>query len=173
MHAPFDNVHDHDAQIARQLPAISTQQDSLAAIMLTRWLRVAVAHGPASLEVTHHHRQERWTLRWRASNHRPHIVLAPTLPELFVRLLAELPEAEQRHWTDKAPPPLRSMRDTPSCRAGEPKPPTPMHCDQRRPLARPVRSPGGLVAGNAAHTGDPPDGGARFPRLVSHTRREC
>lgn len=104
MNAPLNDVHDRDAQITRQLPVISTQQSSLAAIMLTRWLRVAVAYGPASLEVMHHHRQERWKLRWRGSNHRSHVVMAPTLPELFVRLLAELPEAERRHWTGTAPP---------------------------------------------------------------------
>ena len=106
MPTPLDDIHDRNAQITRQLPVISTQQDSLAAIMLTRWLRVAVAYGPASLEVTHHRRQERWKLRWRGSNHRPHIVMAPTLPELFVRLLAELPEAERQHWTGRAPPSL-------------------------------------------------------------------
>jgi hypothetical protein len=106
MPTPLDDIHARNAQITRQLPVISTQQDSLAAIMLTRWLRVAVAYGPASLEVMHHHRQERWTLRWRGSNHRSHSVMAPTLPEIFVRLLAELPEAERQHWTGRAPPPL-------------------------------------------------------------------
>ena len=108
MNAPLNDVHDRDAQITRQLPVISTQQSSLAAIMLTRWLRVAVDYGPASLGVIHHHRQERWTLRWHGSNHRSHSVMAPTLPELFVRLLAELSEAERQHWTGRAPPPLGS-----------------------------------------------------------------
>jgi hypothetical protein len=106
MDGPLDELHDRDAQIARQLPVISAQQDSLAAVMLTRWLRLAVAHGPASLEVTRPHRQERWELRWRAATHRTHAVTAPTLAELFVRLLDELPEAEQRRWTGGALPPL-------------------------------------------------------------------
>jgi hypothetical protein len=99
MNAPLGDVHDRDTQIARQLPVISMQQDSLAAVMLTRWLRLAVAYGPASLEVSRHHRQECWELRWRASNHRPHAVMAPTLAELFVRLLAELPESEKQRWS--------------------------------------------------------------------------
>jgi hypothetical protein len=106
MDGPLDDCHDRDAQIARQLPVISAQRDSLAAVMLTRWLRLAVAHGPASLEVTHHHRQERWELRWRASNHRTYAITAPTLAELFLCLLDELPEAEQRRWTGGALPPL-------------------------------------------------------------------
>jgi hypothetical protein len=97
--APSDDPDDRDAQIARQLPVISTQRDSLAAVMLTRWLRLAVTHGPASLEVTRYRGQERWELRWRAANHRAHAVTAPTLAELFVRLLAELPEAERQRWT--------------------------------------------------------------------------
>ena len=85
MDAPLDDFHDRDAQIARQLPVISTQQNSLAAVMLTRWLRLAVAHGPASLEVTRPHGQERWGLCWRAPNHRAHAVEASTLAELFDR----------------------------------------------------------------------------------------
>ena len=83
MDGPLDDPHDRDAQIARQLPVISAQRDSLAAVMLTRWLRLSVAHGPGSLEVTHHHRQERWELRWHTSNHRAHAVEAATLAELF------------------------------------------------------------------------------------------
>jgi hypothetical protein len=99
MDAPLDDVQDRHAQIARHLPVISAQQDSLAAVLLSRWLRQAVAHGPASLEVTRPHGRERWGLRWRAPNHRAHAVDAPTLAELFVRLLAELSEAERQHWT--------------------------------------------------------------------------
>jgi hypothetical protein len=106
MNGPLDDRKDRDAQIARQLPVISAQRDSLAAVMLTRWLRLAVAHGPASLEVTRHHRRERWELRWRAANHRTYAVTAPTLAELFLGLLDELPEAEQRRWTGGARPPL-------------------------------------------------------------------
>jgi hypothetical protein len=106
MNGPVDELNDRDAQIARQLPVISAQRDSLAAVMLTRWLRLAGAHGPASLEATRHHRQERWELRWHTSHHHPHAVTAPTLAELFVRLLDELPEAEQRRWTGEALPPL-------------------------------------------------------------------
>jgi hypothetical protein len=99
MDGPLDELNDRDAQIARQLPVISAQRDSLAAVMLTRWLRLAVANGPASLEVMHHYRGERWKLCWRASNHRAHAVTAPTLAELFLCLLDELPEMEQRRWT--------------------------------------------------------------------------
>jgi hypothetical protein len=106
MDGPLDDPHDRDAKIARQLPVISAQRDSLAAVMLTRWLRLAGTHGPASLEVTHHHRRERWELRWWAANHRPHAVTAPTLAELFLCLLDELPEAEQQRWTGGALPPL-------------------------------------------------------------------
>jgi hypothetical protein len=106
MDAPRDDLNDLDAQIARQLPVISAQRDSLAAVILTRWLRLAVAHGPASLEVTHHHRQERWELRWCASNHRAHAVMAPTLAELLVRLLAEIPGVERQRWTGGVPPAL-------------------------------------------------------------------
>ena len=105
MEIPLDNFHDRDAQVARQLPVISTQQDSLAAVMLTRWLRLAVAHGPASLEVTRPHGHERWGLCWRAPDHRAHAVEASTLAELFVRLLDELPEAERRLWTGGRPIP--------------------------------------------------------------------
>jgi hypothetical protein len=105
MAAPVDDVHDRDTQVVRQLPVISAQRDSLAAVMLTRWLRLAGAHGPASLEVTCPHGRERWGLRWRAPNGRAHAVEAPSLAELFVRLLAELPEAERRHWTAGTPPP--------------------------------------------------------------------
>jgi hypothetical protein len=102
MDGPLDDPHDRDAQIVRQLPVISAQRDSLAAVLLTRWLRLAVDHGPASLELTRYHRHERWELRWRASDHRAHAVTAPTLAELLVCLLAELPEAEQRRWTGGA-----------------------------------------------------------------------
>jgi hypothetical protein len=98
MNTLLDDFNDRDAQITRQLPVISTQQDSLAAVLLARWLRLAVVSGPASLEVTRHHRQERWELRWLASNHHTHTVRAPTLAELFVRLLAELPESEKQCW---------------------------------------------------------------------------
>jgi hypothetical protein len=97
MHSPRDDLNNRDAQIARQLPVISAQQDSLAAVMLTRWLRLAVSHGPASLEVTRPHGREHWGLRWRAPNHRAHAFEAPSLAELFVRLLAALPEAERGH----------------------------------------------------------------------------
>lgn len=105
MDSPVDDVHARAAQIARQLPVISSQQDSLAAVLLTRWLRLAVAHGPASLDVTHRHGRERWGLRWRAPNRHAHTVTAPTLAELFVRLLAALPEAERQHWTARVSPP--------------------------------------------------------------------
>jgi hypothetical protein len=104
MEAPPDEYHDPEAEITRQLPVISSQRDSLAAVMLTRWLRLAVAHGPAGLTVARHRGQERWELHWRAPDHRAHTVVAPTLAELFVHLLAALPEGERRHWTSGAPP---------------------------------------------------------------------
>jgi hypothetical protein len=105
MDRPADEAHARAAQIARQLPVISAQQDSLAAVLLTRWLRLAARRGPASFEVTHRHGRERWGLRWRAPNRHAHAVTAPTLADLFVRLLAVLPEAERRHWTAGASPP--------------------------------------------------------------------
>jgi hypothetical protein len=114
MDSPLDDVHARDAQIARQLPVISAQQDSLAAVLLTRWLRLTVDHGPASLEVTRAHGREHWGRRWRAPNHRARAVHAPTLAELFVRLLAELPEEERQHWAAEAFPSAgRSRRSLP------------------------------------------------------------
>jgi hypothetical protein len=102
MDAPLDDLNTRAVQIARQLPVISAQRDSLAAVMLTRWLRLAVAHGPVSLELTRHHGQERWELRWRTRLHRAHTVEAPTLAELFVCLLAELPDRDRRRFQTPA-----------------------------------------------------------------------
>ena len=99
MDAPSHESHDRDAQIVRQLPVISAQRDSLAAVLLTRWLRLAVVHGPASLEVSHRHGRDCWGLRWHAPNRTAHAVEASTLADLFVHLLAELPEGEQQYWT--------------------------------------------------------------------------
>ena len=84
------------AQIARQLPVVSHQRDSLAAVMLARWLRLAGAHGPAGLEVRRRGSREYWTVHWQAPNHRAQTLEAPTLAELYVRLCAGLPEAERR-----------------------------------------------------------------------------
>jgi hypothetical protein len=85
-----------EAQIARHLPVISTQQDSLAAVMLARWLRLVGAHGPAGLEVRRRGTREHWTVHWRTPTHRTQTLEAPTLAELYVRLYAALPDADRR-----------------------------------------------------------------------------
>jgi len=101
MDAPPDDL---EAWITKQLPVVSPQRESLAVVMLSRWMRLAAAHGAAHLEVTYHHGHERWVLRWHAPNHRrAHQLEATTPAALLVRLLAELPEAEQRRWTCAAP----------------------------------------------------------------------
>jgi len=91
-----------EAQIARQLPVISSQWDSLAAVMLARWLRLAGAHGPAGLEVRRRGPREHWTVHWQTPTHRAQTLDAPTLAELYVRLWAGLSEAERRRLRDHA-----------------------------------------------------------------------
>jgi hypothetical protein len=91
-----DDPADVDAQIARQLPVISVQRDSLAAVMLVRWLRLVGDQGAAGLEVQRRRGRECWTLRWQAPDRRAHALEAPTLAALFVRLLAALPAADRR-----------------------------------------------------------------------------
>jgi hypothetical protein len=98
--ALLDDHDDLNAQIARQLPVISAQRDSLAAVLLVRWLRLVGDHGTAGLEVQRRRGRERWTLHWHAPDRRVHALEAPTLAELFVRLLAELPEADRRRIDD-------------------------------------------------------------------------
>jgi len=83
-------------QIARHLPVVSHQRDSLAAVMLARWLRLVGAHGPASLEVWRRGRHEYWTVYWQTPTHRIQTLAAPTLAELYVRLYAALPDADRR-----------------------------------------------------------------------------
>jgi hypothetical protein len=85
-----------EAQIARQLPVISSQRDSLAAVMLARWLRLVGTYGTASLEVRRRGRHEYWTVHWQTPAHHAQTLEAPTLAELYVRLYAVLPEAERR-----------------------------------------------------------------------------
>jgi hypothetical protein len=100
MDAPTD---DREVHIAQQLPVITPQWDSLAVVMFTRWMRLVAAYGSARLEVRYRHGQEFWVLRWHAPTHRIHRIEAPTLAEFLVRLLGELPEAEQQRWTRCTP----------------------------------------------------------------------
>jgi hypothetical protein len=93
---PRGDPDDLTRQIERQLPVISRQQDSLAAVMLVRWLRLVGDQGTAGLEVQRRRRRERWAVRWQTPDRRAHALEAPTLAELFVRLLAALPEADRR-----------------------------------------------------------------------------
>ena len=92
---------DDERRIAEQLPVISHQQDSLAAVLLTRWLRLAAPHGVASLQVTAHRRRERWSLSWHTPTHRTKTLQAPTLAALYGCLLAEMTPEEQQCWSDK------------------------------------------------------------------------
>jgi hypothetical protein len=73
-------------QMAWQLPVVSPQQDSLAVVMLARWMRLMARHGSASLEVITRQGQESWVLRWHNPAHRLSQLEAPTLAELYVRL---------------------------------------------------------------------------------------
>jgi hypothetical protein len=98
--APRGDPDDLTRQIERQLPVISRQQDSLAAVMLVRWLRLVGDQGTAGLEVQRRRGRERWAVRWQTSDRRAHALEAPTLAELFVRLLAALPEADRRRLQD-------------------------------------------------------------------------
>ena len=100
MDALSDDPADVDAQIARQLPAISAQRDSLAAVLLVRWLRLVGEHGAAGLEVQRRRGRERWTAHWHTPDRRAHVLEAPTLAALFVRLLAALPDADRRRLHD-------------------------------------------------------------------------
>ena len=89
-------------QVAEQLPVISPQRDSLAAVLLTRWLRLAASRGMASLQVTQRRGRERWSLSWHTPRRQPKTLQAPTLAALYVSLLAELPPEEQRRWSGEA-----------------------------------------------------------------------
>jgi hypothetical protein len=100
MDVPFNDPEGLEADIARQLPVISPQRDSLVVVLLTRWMRLAAAHGPARLEVSHRRHQERWVLGWRAPNGHTQQLEAPTPAEILVRLLAELPPDAPRRWAN-------------------------------------------------------------------------
>jgi hypothetical protein len=93
-------AHADERRIAEQLPVISHQQDSLAAVLLSRWLRLAAPHGVASLHVTAHRRQEQWSLSWHTSTHHTKTLQAPTLAALYSCLLAEMTPEEQQRWSD-------------------------------------------------------------------------
>jgi hypothetical protein len=95
MEASPDNL---ETRIAQQLPVVGRQRDSLAVVMLTRWMRLMAAHGSARLELLHRHGQEAWVLWWHDSSHRTHRLEASTLAELFVRLLDERTEVKQQLW---------------------------------------------------------------------------
>jgi len=95
----MDTPSDADERrIAQQLPVISTQQDSLAAVLLTRWLRLAVPHGMASLQVAPRRRRERWSLSWHTPTRQAKTLQASTLAALYVSLLTEMTPEEQRRW---------------------------------------------------------------------------
>ena len=112
MNVPFNDPEAFEALIARQLPVISPQRDSLAVVLLTRWMRLAAAHGPARLEVSHRRRQERWILSWQASGGHTHQLEAPTLAELLVRARAELPPGTPQRGRPPGPRHPGTSRDT-------------------------------------------------------------
>jgi hypothetical protein len=87
-----------EAHMASALPVISQQRDSLAVILLTRWMRLAAAHGPARIEVCRR-QQERWRLDWQVPGGRTQQLEAATLAELLVRVHAERPPGAPRHRT--------------------------------------------------------------------------
>jgi hypothetical protein len=91
MDVPFNDPEALEAHIASQLPVISQQRDSLAVVLLTRWMRLAAAHGPARLELSRRGHQERWLLGWQAPDGHTQELEAPTLAELLVRVRAERP----------------------------------------------------------------------------------
>jgi hypothetical protein len=99
MNVPFNDPEAIESHIARQLPVISQQRDSLAVVLLARWMRLAAAHGPARLEVSRRRQQECWLLGWHAPGGHPQQLEAPTLAELLVRLRAERPPGAPRHRT--------------------------------------------------------------------------
>src|SRR5688572_29431683 len=98
----MDTPPDDELRIAQQLPVISPQRDSLAAVLLTRWLRLAAPYGVACLQVAHRRGRERWSLSWHTPTRQTKTLQAPTLPALFVCLLAEMAPEEQRRWAGDA-----------------------------------------------------------------------
>ena len=91
MNLPCNDPEALEAHIARQLPVISQQRDSLAVVLLTRWMRLAAAHGPARLELSRRGHQEHWLLGWQGPGGHTQQLEAPTLAELLVRVCAERP----------------------------------------------------------------------------------
>jgi hypothetical protein len=91
MNLPCNDPEALEARIARQLPMISQQRDSLAVVLLTRWMRLAAAHGPARLELARRRHQEHWRLGWRGPGGQTRQLEAPTLAELLIRVRAEQP----------------------------------------------------------------------------------
>jgi hypothetical protein len=91
MNLPRNDSEALEDHISRQLPVISRQRDSLAVVLLTRWMRLAAAHGPARLELSPRRHQERWLLGWQAPGGHTQQLEAPTLAELLVRVRAERP----------------------------------------------------------------------------------
>ena len=99
MNVPFTDPEGLEVHIARQLPVISQQRDSLAVVLLTRWMRLAAVDGPVRLEVSRRRQQEHWRLGWQAPGGHTQQLEAPTLAELLVRVRAELPPGAPRRRT--------------------------------------------------------------------------
>jgi hypothetical protein len=91
MNLPCHDPEVLEAYIATQLPVISQQRDSLAVVLLTRWMRLAAAHGPVRIELSRRRHQEHWQLGWQGPGGHPQQLEAPTLAELLVRVRAERP----------------------------------------------------------------------------------
>ena len=89
-------------RIADQLPVISPQRDSLAAVLLIRWLRLAASRGATSLQLTQRRGRERWSLSWHTPRRQLKTLQAPTLAALYVSLLAEMPPEDQQRWSGEA-----------------------------------------------------------------------
>jgi hypothetical protein len=97
MNVPFNDPEGLEVHIARQLPVISQQRDSLAVVLLTRWMRLAATHGTVRLAVSRHRHQERWLLGWQTPGGHTQELEAPTLAELLVRVRTERPPGAPRH----------------------------------------------------------------------------
>ena len=98
---PLDtHPDDLETRIAQQLPVISPQRNSLAAVMLTRWLCRMVPYGLARLEVVRHRGHDTWSLSWHTPKHQAKTLTATTLAELLVRLLAEESPEAHTGWAD-------------------------------------------------------------------------
>jgi hypothetical protein len=78
-----------DTRIAQQLPVISRQQESLAAVLLVRWLCRMAPHGLSHLEVVRRRGQDTWSLSWHTPKRQAKTLTATTLAALHGQLLAE------------------------------------------------------------------------------------